>query len=133
MVERHVGVVRSGGKLSDGCNLPGESVNGRVAGGGGFWVPIVRQEVFQMGYTFGGKKASKWVTHLEGESDPNGWHMDLEKEKIKLNTGSVFARACFRSFSSTAIDRGIGIGRFGVEEATFDFCREIIGAPAEIG
>ena len=27
----------------------------------------------------------------------------------------------FRSFSSTAIDRGIGIGRFGVEKATFDF------------
>ena len=28
----------------------------------------------------------------------------------------------FRSFSSTAIDRGIGIGRFGVEKTTFDFC-----------
>ena len=55
--------------------------------GGGFWVPIVRQEVFQMGYTFGGKKRSKWVTHLEGESDPNGWHMDLQKEKNKAKKG----------------------------------------------
>ena len=51
--------------------------------GGGFWVPIVREEVFHMRYTFGGKKCSKWVTHLEGESDPNGWHMDLQKEKNK--------------------------------------------------
>ena len=33
----------------------------------------------------------------------------------------------FRSVSSTAIDRGIGIGRFGVEKTTFDFCRENIG------
>ena len=38
----------------------------------------------------------------------------------------------FRSFSSTAIDRGIGIGRFGVEETMFDFCREMYGAPAKI-
>ena len=41
---------------------------------GGFWVPIVREEVFQMGYTFGCKKfqmgdafggriGSKWVAH----------------------------------------------------------------------
>ena len=37
----------------------------------------------------------------------------------------------FRSFSSTAIDRGIGIGRFGVEKTTFDFCREMYGAPAK--
>ena len=38
----------------------------------------------------------------------------------------------FRSFSSTAIDRGIGIGRFGVEKATFDFFRKMYGAPAKI-
>ena len=38
----------------------------------------------------------------------------------------------FRSFSSTAIDRGIGIGRFGVEKTTFDFCTEMYGAPAKI-
>ena len=31
----------------------------------------------------------------------------------------------FRSFSSTAIDRGIGIGRFGVEKTTFDFLKKI--------
>ena len=37
----------------------------------------------------------------------------------------------FRSFSSTAIDRGIGIGRFGVEKTTFDFCTEMYGAPAK--
>ena len=30
----------------------------------------------------------------------------------------------FRSFSSTAIDRGIGIGRFGVEKTTFDFLKK---------
>ena len=33
MVERHAGAVRRGGKLSDGCNLPGESVDGHDAGG----------------------------------------------------------------------------------------------------
>ena len=38
----------------------------------------------------------------------------------------------FRSFSSTAIDRGIGIERFGVEKTTFDFCTEMYGAPAKI-
>ena len=37
----------------------------------------------------------------------------------------------FRSFSSTAIDRGIGIDRFGVEKTTFDFCTEMYGAPAK--
>ena len=37
----------------------------------------------------------------------------------------------FRSFSSTAIDRGIGIGRFGVEKKSFDFCTEMYGAPAK--
>ena len=37
----------------------------------------------------------------------------------------------FRSFSSTAIDRGIGIGRIGVEKTTFDFCTEMYGAPAK--
>ena len=37
----------------------------------------------------------------------------------------------FRSVSSTAIDRGIGIGRIGVEKTTFDFCREMYGAPAK--
>ena len=37
----------------------------------------------------------------------------------------------FRSFSSTAIDRGIGIGRIGVEKTPFDFCREMYGAPAK--
>ena len=31
----------------------------------------------------------------------------------------------FRSFSSTAIDRGIGIGRFGVEKTTFDFLKKM--------
>ena len=30
----------------------------------------------------------------------------------------------FRSFSSTAIDRGIGIRRFGVEKTTFDFLKK---------
>ena len=30
----------------------------------------------------------------------------------------------FRSFSSIAIDRGIGIGRFGVEKTTFDFLKK---------
>ena len=30
----------------------------------------------------------------------------------------------FRSFSSTAIDRGIGIGRFSVEKTTFDFFKK---------
>ena len=29
------------------------------------------------------------------------------------------------------IDRGIGIGRFGVEKTTFDFCTEMYGAPAK--
>ena len=37
----------------------------------------------------------------------------------------------FRSVSSTAIDRGIGIGRIGVEKTKFDFCREMYGAPAK--
>ena len=37
----------------------------------------------------------------------------------------------FRSFSSTAIDRGIGIERFGVEKTTFDFCTEMYGARAK--
>ena len=37
----------------------------------------------------------------------------------------------FRSFSGTAIDRGIGIDRFGVEKTTFDFCTEMYGAPAK--
>ena len=37
----------------------------------------------------------------------------------------------FRSVSSTAIDRGIGIDRFGVEKMRFDFCREIYGAAAK--
>ena len=41
----------------------------------------------------------------------------------------VFDR--FRSVSRTAIDRGIGIGRIGVEKTTFDFCREMYGAPAK--
>ena len=62
-------------KSSDGCNLPGESVIGRVAGRW-FWVDIIRREAFQMGYTFGNKKmlqmgdtfgdrnGSKWVAHL---------------------------------------------------------------------
>ena len=45
-----------------------------------------------------------------------------------------FNRECFRrSFSSTAIHRGIGIGigRFGVEKATFDFFKKIRGVPAK--
>ena len=54
--------------------------------GGGFWVPIVREEVFHMRYTFGDQKGSKWVTHLDEDSDPNGWHMDLQKEKNKAKT-----------------------------------------------
>ena len=58
-------------KASDGCNLPGESVIGRVAGRW-FWVDIIRREAFQMGYTFGNKKGSKWVTHLEAETVPDG-------------------------------------------------------------
>ena len=37
----------------------------------------------------------------------------------------------FRSFSSTAIDRGIGIGRFGVEKTTFDFLKKTYGAQAK--
>ena len=37
----------------------------------------------------------------------------------------------FRPVSITAIDRGIGMGRFGVEKTTFDFCREMYGAPAK--
>ena len=44
----------------------------------------------------------------------------------------------FRSYSSAAIDRGIGIGRFGVEKATFDFltCKfscGILGTASELG
>ena len=55
-----------GGKLSDGCNLPGESVNGRVAGGRILGadstsrsvpngVHIWRQKMFQMCDAFGGR------------------------------------------------------------------------------
>ena len=32
--------------------------------------------------------------------------------------------------AGNAIDRGIGIGRVGVEKTTFDFVREMYGAPA---
>ena len=63
-----------GGKLSDGCNLPGESVNGRVAGvmilgadSTSRSVPngvhIWRQKMFQMVDAFGGRIGSKWVAH----------------------------------------------------------------------
>ena len=55
------------------------------------------------------------------------------KQSKKLQTCSkrydFFER--FRSFSSTAIDRGIGIGRFGSKNSTFDFCTEMYGAPAK--
>ena len=37
----------------------------------------------------------------------------------------------FRSLSSTAMDRGIGIGRIGVEKTTFDFGREMYSASAK--
>ena len=37
----------------------------------------------------------------------------------------------FRYFSSTSIDRGIGIDRIGVEKTTFDFFRETYGAQAK--
>ena len=62
-------------KSSDGCNLPGASVIGRVAGvmvlgadsksgrvrnGVHMW----KQKRFQMGDTFGGRNGSRWVTHL---------------------------------------------------------------------
>ena len=61
-------------KSSDGCNLPGESVNGRVAGGRILGadstsrsvpngVHIWRQKMFQMGDAFGGRIGSKWVAH----------------------------------------------------------------------
>ena len=62
-------------KSSDGCNLPGESVIGRVAGvmvlgadstsrSVPSGVHIWKQKIFQMGDTFGGRNASKWVIHL---------------------------------------------------------------------
>ena len=62
-------------KSSDGCNLPGESVIGRVAGAmvlGGHntsrsvpnGVHIWKQKSFQMGDTFGGRNGSKLVTHV---------------------------------------------------------------------
>ena len=62
-------------KASDGCNLPGESVIGRVAGVmilGAYSmsrsvrnvVHISRQKRFQRGDTFGGRNGSEWVIHL---------------------------------------------------------------------
>ena len=62
-------------KANDGCNLPGESVIGRVTGVmvlGGHntsrsvpnGVHIWKQKRFQMGDTFGGRNGSRWVTHL---------------------------------------------------------------------
>ena len=62
-------------KSSDGCNLLGESVIGRVAGvmvlgadstsrSVPSGVHIWKQKIFQMGDTFGGRNASKLVTHV---------------------------------------------------------------------
>ena len=62
-------------KSSDGCNWPGESVIGRVAGVmvlGGHntsrsvpnGVHIWKQKRFQMGDTFGDRNGSKLVTHV---------------------------------------------------------------------
>ena len=39
------------------------------------------------------------------------------------NAEKLLGLCDFRSFSSTPIDRGIGIRRFGVEKATFDFVK----------
>ena len=44
---------------------------------------------------------------------------------------SASVESASKSLLSPAIDRGVGIGRFGVEKATFDFCTEMYGAPAK--
>ena len=71
MVERHAGVVRSGGKLSDGCNLPGESVNGRVAGGMILGAGSTSRSV-PNGVHIWKQKRSKRVIHAEAETVRNG-------------------------------------------------------------
>ena len=49
-----------------------------------------------------------------------------ENRDASISSCKRMATRCkFRSFSSTAIDRGIGINRFDVEKATLDFFKKI--------
>ena len=71
-------------------------------------------------------RAVRWMREIEArDSVPENRDASISSCKF------VATRCKFRSVSSSSNDRGIGIGRIGVEKPTLDFTREINGAPAK--
>ena len=56
-----------------------------------------------------------------------GRREERKEEEIGGEDGRNIEKWTFESFSSTAIDRSIGIGQIGVEKTMFDFFRESRG------